>query len=186
MEYLKLAIEFIDIIVWPAILLLIIAYYKEEISITIKRISKLKYKDFEANFNEILSDVESKIQNDSSSYVKTISAHNSSYFDRLISLAENSPRGAILDAWIELENKMKESVKIENKDTREYSTIHLIRHLEKNSETPKDIIKMLYQIRELRNQAVHASEFELSIKDAERYILSIEYLCVYFELNYKE
>src|SRR5690625_3112379 len=123
-EILSLLIELIDSIIWPATVLFISIYFKDEIISAIKRLKWIKYKDFEGHFNENLNIVEKqakKLKKDTPKQIEESQGKpefdiKSKFFDRLHALAETTPRGAILEAWVELENSIIDFIRKKDHD----------------------------------------------------------------------
>lgn len=186
-EYLKLFVELVSALAWPATILFILFFFKDEIVKALKRLKWFKYKDLEAEFNEKLQEAETsakQLKEKSPGKSKTIhqlkNEDKVKFFDRIRSLAEDSPRGAILEGWVELVNSIQSYIDRNGIETEQIPPYRLIRLLSEKFELEEDIIKTLHKVRNLRNQAVHTPEFVISNEEAERYIDVIELLDIFF------
>jgi len=185
----KLIIELIDVVIWPFTVIILVYKFRSELLKIANRIQSVSYKDIEASFKKDLNKVESETKSiqrksldsiDKVSYRKSPASH---YFDRLYKLAEDSPRAAILEAWIVLEDTIKSYAEKNNYEIESLSSYKLIQQIEDHSELPDQIVESLSTVRKLRNQAVHDTDNLLSIGDAERYVESVEILDIYFSLH---
>ena len=93
---------------------------------------------------------------------------NNSEKDRLWRLADDSPRGAILDSWLSVEGAMNQYTKRhgiheQNHHSPPYQTIQNIQL--RNLDVPTlghGIIDMLDKLRRIRNDAVHRTDADIT------------------------
>lgn len=162
MEYL---IKFIDIIAWPSTTLLLAWFFRAELRTVLSRISTLKYKDLEAKFEKGLSQVQKNIEplNEGIDINDLQATQN-----RLERLIEISPRAAILEGWIELEQalfQLGESYQMKGR-----SPLHMIKFLNEKGVISKEFSQALHEMRRLRNEAAHVPDFVVEEKEAQNFI----------------
>lgn len=145
--------------------------FRSELRSLFRRVSSLKFKDLEANFRDRLDEIESdasKILEDADTDVVATPYHDR--FDRLMRLAEFSPRAAILEAWIEVESelvKLCHRANIELPPRR--NAIRLAEIMVKADLLPNEILPLLKNLRNLRNEAVHLPDFVID-DEGKRYL----------------
>ena len=156
-------IKFIDVIAWPATTLTLAWFFRTELRAVLASISSLKYKDWEAKFDKGLSQVEEKIGS-----VKKEGIEPEETLDRLERLTEISPRAAILEAWIELEQVLFHMAEVYQIKSR--SPLRIIEGLYSKGIVTKELASAFYEMRQLRNEAAHVPDFVVEEKKAQRFI----------------
>lgn len=161
----------IDSLAWPITILLLGYLFKKEFNLLIGRVSTLKYKDLQADFKNTLNEVENEAKK--FSYTKDnktiMPDYKNERYIRLMSLAEVSPRGAILEAWIEIETELFKLCKRADFKNDYKNSFLLIRDLISNNIIPADILPLLDGLMKIRNKAVHLPDFFLDDED-KRYL----------------
>jgi len=153
--------QLIDVLIWPMTTLVLAILFRGELKSLFHRVSSLKYKDIEANFRDRLDEVErdaSKILEDTDT--EDVASPYRDRFDWIMRLAEFSPRAAILEAWIEIESelvKLCQRANIELPQRRQI--IKLAEKVVKAELLPNEILPLLKNLRNLRNEAVHLPDF---------------------------
>ncbi|OGU66552.1 MAG: hypothetical protein A2499_17105 [Stygiobacter sp. RIFOXYC12_FULL_38_8] len=173
----EIIVKLIESLAWPVTVLIIVFIFRKELTKVVSRLSNLKYKDFEAQFNNDLANIEKKTSQlsiKSSGSLKISGSaeivFNSNY-DRLLEIAKLSPRAAIMSAWFEVENAIyslnKETV---NQQAPSFKQSQIISELVNKNVLAETVIDIFRDLKQLRNQAVHYPEFALTQKEAEKYI----------------
>ena len=165
----EIVVALLDAIAWPITILILALLFRSELRAGLKRLSYIKYRDTELKFEADLKKLEKKaLLLPEANQDKVLNSIESSEYARMIRLAEASPRAAIFEAWIKVEEatkKVAEAHGIEHRGA--YRTMRLLRE--------KEVVNVgldLYdELRVLRNRAVHLPEFAIEIDEAERYIL---------------
>ena len=85
--------------------------------------------------------------------------------DRLV---EISPRAAILEAWIELEQVLFQLA--EGYQLKAKNPLHVIKFLTEKGVISKDFSQTLHEVRRLRNDASHVPDFVVEEKEAQNFI----------------
>ena len=94
--------------------------------------------------------------------------------DGLLTLAQISPRAAILEAWVKVEATGAAVVKRVVKDDlpRQLRSPVMFGEVLKNkNHIPTEVMNAILKLRDIRNRTAHTIEFQPSIEDAEEYVL---------------
>ena len=178
MEVGNLIVRIIEAIVWPVTLIVFLLLFRSQIAGIIKRISKFKYRDFEAEFGQDLRDAEHKAEIIELPTPETLEQATEpitigSSYDRLFELANWSPRAAITEAWLRIEvaiDEVASALEFKPSTLRRGREAALLLELINRELLPKDTIYLYNDLRKMRNKAVHTAEFEMNISDAKRYV----------------
>jgi hypothetical protein len=171
-------VKLIGVLAWPAAVLTLAFAFRAELRKALNRISKLKYKELEATFDNELSQVENRtglyLRAEESPLTET-PAERCGYA-QLLRIAEVSPRAAVTEAWRKLESTVDRLATNMGIDPKiPMSGVKAIRLLIRNQQVAPSLLDDYNRLRDLRNQAVHAEEFGISQTEAERYAaLAIE------------
>ena len=164
----------IHAIVWPLTIFTLAILFRREVRAVLARLSRLKYKDIEATFDESLREVE-RIAHAVTLHPPEreiqIESLTPGAEERLNRLVEISPRAAITEAWIEVESAISfaaQQLDISNKDGRPQP--NLVQMLHEKAIMNNEVVTTYNRLRSLRNQAAHAKDFALSITETERYV----------------
>ncbi len=164
----------IHAIVWPLTVFALAILFRREVRAVLARLSRLKYKELEATFDESLREVERiapAVTLPPSEREMQIESLTPGAEERLTRLVEISPRAAITEAWIEVESAIlfvAEQLDISNKDGIPQTRLVQMLHEKRIMDT--EIVTTYNRLRLLRNEAVHSQDFPLSIAEAERYV----------------
>lgn len=156
-------LRFLEIIAWPSTVLVLAFTFRSELRGIVARVTSLKYKDWEATFERDIAPAEKKIGT-----VFPSTALPDKGRARLERLSEASPRAAILEAWIEMEQVLSSLAKAHSIDPR--SPLQTLRELEALGVISPDLAESFRSLRRLRNKAAHVSDFAVEKQQAQRYI----------------
>ena len=144
---------------------------KQPLAKILLRVSRLKYKDLEFDFGKAITEI-----NDSA----PPSADQLPITATQLKLAELSPRGAILESWLELEDMLIGTAKAKGIPiTRPgglsgkqvlLSTSELARSLTASRVISTISYERLESLRTIRNKAVHTTDEAIEQEDAEAFI----------------
>lgn len=171
MDWMTFVVEIIDSLVWPLTILGLFILLREPISDLIPLLAKLRYKDFEVNFAQKLDEASSKASQLPESAERGLPAANGD--DELLELAQYSPRAAILEAWIGLENAAKKAAdrtEVEVDRSLLRSPLELTDLLKDEGIIDSRQADLMHDLRNLRNAAAHAANFEPSTDEAVKYV----------------
>lgn len=162
----------IESLAWPLAIIFIAFLFRHSLAKLIPSLTSFKYGNLEFEFNDQLKEVKRMLSESEPQHVSTApkqaSLPNSKYFR---SLAEVSPRAAILEAWMDFEqtantamNKMQPG-----QEGRSATMPQLFNKLEEENLLTASEVGALTKLRALRNQVVHGPEPDLSMDTVNDY-----------------
>ncbi|KXJ52862.1 MAG: hypothetical protein AXW15_03440 [Neptuniibacter sp. Phe_28] len=125
MDILEFCIAIITSIAWPAATVIIVLLLKNEFSALLARVRQIRHKDSEIILQE---GVEQAVAQADKTGLPRLEANPDK--ERLYRLAADSPRGAILDTWLEVEEGMKTYCKRKRIDANVRSPLQLIQSIQ--------------------------------------------------------
>jgi len=165
-----LLVQFLTGIAWPATIIWIAFLFKRELRALLDRISHVKYKDLE--FTLGLAEAEAKVLviEQTTPARKSSNLEIDSKLEQLRRIADVSPRAAIMEAWTLVEGAAAHSGFIQGADRPRINALSFADWLVRTGKLPAESDELMTQLRNLRNQAAHAPEFEITKQDADRYL----------------
>ena len=171
MDTLTFISNLVSALVWPSLLLGIMMLFKSEVANLLGRIKKIKHKGSEIDLAEEISDATK-----SADKVLSESGLNSTpEQERIRKLAQDSPRGAILDSWLSIEEAMvnyliRHGVIGVDSNKPHYNLAQKIRMHNLDAPTlGQGIIEMLDKLKRIRNDAVHQTDADITTEIANEY-----------------
>lgn len=164
-------VSLISAVSWPVTTVWCAYIFRSEIRNLAFRVSHLKYKDVEATFEKELKNTEAKVN--AITINKSTIIQNSELQDKVEQLqriANVSPRAAILESWMLIEDAAGKSGFVQGADVPRINSLLFVDWLIREGELPRDSIDAVSALRELRNKAAHLPDFSINQEDAERYI----------------
>jgi len=166
MDWLQFFSQLISSIAWPAVAMIFLFLFKNELSKIIRRIAHLKYKDLELDFEKVKQQAEILHLEDTREEPALESPVFTSLEDQILDAVERAPSAAILLAWSGLETSIAAAVSrlaISPDSPSHRSPIHNIETLARNNRLSKSHEKLLHEMRMLRNKVAHEQDSMLSI-----------------------
>ncbi len=163
-------ITILDITIWPITVLVISLIFKTETKKLITRLTSLKFKGVEANFTNELKQIEKdaqKIKSNKESVSVTSIKEIENRLDRLVDI---SPKAAILEAWSEIEGLGYKVGLTRGTVMPRVFPKAIVEYLESTGEFSPLEIKLIEDLRRLRNSVSHIPDVEISTIDAERFM----------------
>jgi len=156
-------IELIKSLAWPTTLLLSILLLRGQLSKVLPLISKLKYREFELHFEREIAKLKQSAEEQLPETPKDI--EHEKVRDRLLQLAIASPQTAVIEAWRHVENRLVEvgrASKIDVAPPVWTMPMVLAALMLKEGIFTEAQYSMLRSIKDLRNEAAHSANMELS------------------------
>ena len=172
MQWQIFVVQLLEAIAWPAVLVFAIALFRRPFMRLIPTLRSARYKDFELQFGKRLDELGSQAAKaelpDPEARPARMyeSPDESTLRDYIERLAPISPRVAIAEAWRHVELALRDAASRSGQPIPRH-VMTLSRQLESGGILPRDAASLVRDLRPLRNQAVHAQEFDL---DPERAI----------------
>lgn len=167
----ELLVKLLTGIAWPIAVVWVAYLFKGELRSLLHRMSQLKYKDVEAKFELDLADAEAKVvQIEKASPSAAPRPEISSKLEQLRRIADVSPRAAIMEAWVLVEDAAGRSGFVQGAAIPRVNPHLFVEELVRLGKLPTGSDSLLDQMRKLRNQAAHLPDFSLSQDEADRYL----------------
>lgn len=158
-------------IAWPVAVVWIAYLFKGELRSLLHRMSQLKYKDVEAKFEIGLTEAEAKALSIERVVPQLPQRQEiTSKLDSLRRIADVSPRAAIMEAWVLVEEAAGKSGFVQGAAIPRINPHLFVEELVRLGKLPKGSDSLLDQMRKLRNQAAHLPDFSLNQDEADRYL----------------
>ena len=162
--------EILEILVWPAALIVLVVILRKPLADLLRTARKVKYKDFEIEFQK---GIDSLKQEASEALPDTAEPENGKVEVDLFELAEVSPSAAVLEAWRSVETSAKALIagrghEVDYDVATPYKMIQDILVGGKIIEEKKG--KIFNELRQLRNKVAHATGYRLTTEQAEEYV----------------
>ncbi|WP_027715670.1 hypothetical protein [Desulfuromonas sp. TF] len=174
MNFFEFIASIISSLAWPVTLVAITYYFREPLLEILKNIKTLKFKDAQIDITKDLEELHlSSPQN----------LNKAPITENQTKLIDLSPRGAILEAWIEFESLIKEIAVQEGVPVSrvggmrgnivEYDSYTIMQQLMMNEKISLENFKRFEKLKRVRNKAVHATDFQITPEGAETFIMLI-------------
>jgi len=162
MTALAFIVEMTKALAWPLAVFGILVIYRKTLPNLVERIRSLKYGNFEAAFADQTTQVAENISSTSQSLSGSASTDR-----KLLSLAQQSPRAAVLEAWLQIEQRLHALAASAGMEAKPRSSItELLHSLRGANAITAETERALLGLSQLRNLAVHAPGEELSTQKA--------------------
>jgi len=164
-------LKFVEVLAWPITILLLGLLFRHELRGIIRRLSHVKYKEWEANFQKDIREAEENAKKIPVIDKTSPKIAESSEYERILRLIEISPRSAVTEAWREVELATARAARSTglNVEGQIAGTRHIYQLAQRNI-IPEGIMPVYTQIRRLRNKIAHTFEFEIDSVEAERIV----------------
>lgn len=164
-------VKLITGIAWPVAVVWVAYLFKGELRSLLHRMSQLKYKDVEAKFESGLAEAEAKVSSIGPSPVALPPRPEiTSKLESLRRIADVSPRAAIMEAWVLVEDAAGRSGFVQGASIPRVNPHLFVEELVRLGKLPKESDALLDQMRKLRNQAAHLPDFSINQDEADRYL----------------
>jgi hypothetical protein len=172
---LEIYIKLIEVIIWPITTITLGILFRNQLRQILQRFNKLKYKGIEADFDKELKPIENRaeILIEKTKEINLLPSNREQYYssnNRLMEIAEVSPRAAISESWRELEIETVKLLTSLGYDSSNVQMSKIFRNILVENNYPKSFYNDYRKLRELRNKSVHANDLDINQSDAERYI----------------
>jgi hypothetical protein len=164
MEWFKLIIELLKVVIWPITILIILRYRHDLFGIISKNLKSFKYGSAEFDLTKDLTIIESSI-NKSSDFKKV----SSPQIDTTISLANTKPRDTYLiiaQTRIDFENelyKLYRTLYGEHKEIKTLNSYNYLDELVQANKLPHDIASVSKEFLQISSKIIHNIELDENI-----------------------
>lgn len=171
----QLLVQLIIGIAWPVVVLWIAYLFKRELTALFGRVSRFKYKDVEFEMGLAKAEERATIIQRNETVPQLPDPETSKKFDQLRRIADVSPRAAIMEAWIAIEDAAGRSGFIQGAQQPLINAESFVHYLVHTGKLPAESDSLVTELRNLRDHAAahkiaNIPEFTLTRQDAERYL----------------
>lgn len=184
MDCLTFIAEILKILIWPIIVIVIVILLRKNLINLLAELRYIRFKDLEIEFYKELEKANKRVEKANLPKFESIKDLEDRY-DYLNKIAYSSSRGAILEAWILIENQLNEIVQKKfGGISAKYPTIMMIDLLFKEKIISKEVLSIFKELRIIRNKAVHDERFDIGISQANEFInMSLRLLAYLKNIN---
>lgn len=158
MRFIEEIFKLIGNLAWPIAAVLIASFFKKELAALLARLKKGKWGDAEFEFENYVREVDAEADIPRVPEEESISP-------AAAARASTDPRGAIVSAWVEVEDALFNLVR--NRDLPQAmptprqpkNTISAIRAVQKAQALDSNWVALFHDLRTLRNEAAHSTDF---------------------------
>lgn len=174
MDWLTFLTSLIESLAWPVAIVIVILTMRGPIARLLPELRELQYKDLRVEFGKKLEEIEAHAERaqlpERSEEPVLLSGEDypKTFPEYVARIAEISPRAAIAEAWRFVEVVLNEIAEQHNLPPP--NSLPAIEHfLRRHGHVPEATTQLLRELRQLRNRAVHAGDFELTSEQAREY-----------------
>jgi hypothetical protein len=193
MNVLAFIASLVSSLAWPVAVVLIVFMFRHSLARLIPGLQRLKYKDVELEFGRQVAEAKQELGTPAApalpapSAGKRLSPAATSPALYFRSLADVSPRAAILEAWLGFELAANQaSQKLELGGSRPLQMRELFETLKDRGLLTESEVDALIRLRALRNQVVHGPEPDLSPDVIAQYSLLLQQITATMEQRLRE
>jgi hypothetical protein len=172
MNWLQFFSSVIGSLAWPVTVVVAFYFLKSHIADLFPFVERLKLKDFEVEFRKSVQEL--AVQSRAELPTAEIEGETTSPKNRLYSLAEISPRSAILEAWLQVEAASADVIQSHTLSVQTklvgISPLRLGEQLNRLQLINSKQLEIFQRLRELRNKAVHIGDATFPIDEVLEYI----------------
>ena len=175
MDWLTFLSKLVDSLAWPTVVLIVFFTFKEKLTDLIPFLRKLKIRDIEAEFGDGLREVGEKLA--TAPLQKLGKATNEPQLgsprEKLVRLAENAPRAAVLEAWLLVEHSAVRLIQHENVADRSLRMVGptiIRKYLDQTEIVTLNQRDSFTKLRDLRNKVVHLADVTLPLEEVIEYV----------------
>lgn len=161
-EWMTFVSGVVSSVAWPLAALIALLAFRSQLGRLVLRISKFKYGDAEFEFSKALLEAE---KNAPAGGTPIAYAGPQKDFS---TLAEASPRAAVLESWLLVENQLRELAQV-NDMVAGTAPNRMMMELARREALDVQSVNLVAQLRNLRNKIVHESDHSISPREAREY-----------------
>lgn len=174
MDLLAFFASLVSSLAWPVTIVVVVLALRRPIAHLLPELRELHYKDIRVEFGRKLEEIEAQVnraqlpEGSGELSVPTSNSYPKTFQEYVARIAEISPRAAIAEAWRFVEGGLHEIAK--QHDLPPPTSAPAIEHfLRRHGRVPDTAANLLWELRQLRNRAVHAGDFDLTSEQAREY-----------------
>lgn len=168
MDWLTFISNLVESLAWPTAVVIIAIVLREEVGRLLSKISRIRHNDTEVEFRNELAAAKKEAEKTLPNYKSTILNMR-----QTSELARLSPRGAIIESWLKIEEALLKYAKrhgIQVNKNKPFTIRELHFHTLDYGNVGKGVFEMLERLRRTRNEAVHLSDAQIEEELAAEYV----------------
>ncbi|MDQ5822243.1 MAG: hypothetical protein M3540_12455 [Actinomycetota bacterium] len=155
LNWLEFIASIIGSLAWPAAFVVALAVFRTPLGKLIERIKGARFKGVEFDLTEVQEEIEA-------ADLPEPAPDQAAQAARTEALARVDPRSAVISAWIPVETELRLL-------SEQHELRGRVKDLEKAGVITAELARIVRDLRRLRHEAVHASEFDISETEARKY-----------------
>ncbi|HBT4704937.1 TPA: DUF4145 domain-containing protein [Klebsiella quasipneumoniae subsp. similipneumoniae] len=167
-------VDLVSVLIWPGVTVWFIKKYGDDVKTLILRLSRIKMGGAEAEFAANLGVAEALAVDTPAINIQDAVNNEDTEFSRRLStlqrIADVSPRAAILESWLLVEEAAGKAGFVQGATIPRVNLPLFLEWLVRDNKISKNTAKLVEKMRHLRNSAAHLKDFELTRDEAERYL----------------
>jgi hypothetical protein len=165
----QLLSNLVSALAWPAAVVVFAVVFRRSIATKLAQLTNLKAGGVEAGFAARAADAEdeAEVATESIRAELTATADGDPIWDKALDLVSVSPRTAVLESFLRVEESLRQLAKPEG--TRQ-SAVQMARVLGKSGTISQPLVSSITELALLRNQAVHMTDFTFNEDGARSYV----------------
>lgn len=171
MDALTFIVEIVKALGWPVAAIILVMMLRKEIKALLPLVKRLKAGPVEAEFDREVKELKETAEAQLQPVVRSQDA--TTQRQKLLQLIEVNPRSAVIEAWQCVEFAARRFLQSQNGSITErepQSPVALLRGLNRYEVLTRDEVALFNDLRSLRNEAVHRSEFVPTYESVLNYI----------------
>lgn len=171
MDALTFIIEIVKALGWPVATIALVMMLRKEIKALLPLVKRLKAGPVEAEFDREVKELKATAEAQLPPVTQTQAV--TTQRQKLLQLAEINPRSAVIEAWQDVEFAARRFLQSQSAPITErepQSPVALLRGLNRYEVLTRDEVALFNDLRSLRNEAVHRSEFVPTYESVLNYI----------------
>lgn len=186
MNWLEFSASIVNSLAWPFCVAVVVYFLKSELPNILGGINRLKYKDLEIDFEKSSSDIAARAKEalpPTEGNPRLGMSSLDEYMERFYAMRDLAPRAAILEAWLAVEAAAVDLVRKSGvSDLRSApGPMRLRDYLLKAGVLGPAQKKIFEDLRNLRNEAVHAQDAQFTQIMVNNFIETAMQLAIYLE-----
>ena len=160
----ELAADLFRSIIWPASILVLVLLLRRPLG---EIVQSLRFKDFEIALDRQISEAESKSRGIG------VGAEDSLLDEEMLKRIDISPRSAILESWLAVEQQLVETAQAQGISVNPRGSglgRSALRELHSSGTITAELAEMIGELRHVRNQAAHELTVDFYPDAARRYV----------------
>ncbi|HDG8093165.1 TPA: DUF4145 domain-containing protein [Klebsiella oxytoca] len=167
-------VDLVSVLIWPGVTVWFIKKYGDDVKALILRLSRIKMGGAEAEFAANLGVAEALAVDTPAINIQDAVTNEDTEFSRRLStlqrIADVSPRAAILESWLLVEEAAGKAGFVQGATIPRVNLPLFLEWLVRDNKISKNTARLVEKMRHLRNSAAHLKDFELTRDEAERYL----------------